>query len=233
MLSAPILLKPNKQSFSFKTYRCETEEEFRRFVRAQIDSWPLIAQEWIEGSDSSLYFYTCFSDSGREYYGFTGRKVRSSPPGMGIATVIETADEPGIRVAALKLLPVLDLTGPVAMEFKKDHAGNYRFIEANVGRTEFCVDLAIQAGFNLPYIEFMYTLKRPLPEIGKWQECIWFDTDKEPFSYAALCLKERTLRPHGKSPVLPYHGRERWQVRLAALAEVVRKTWGRAISKLR
>lgn len=222
-LGFPILLKPNKQGFSFKTHRCDTSRELISFVQSRASDWPLIAQEWVEGGDSSLYFYTCFSINGDEYFGFSGRKVRASPPGVGIATVLETFDEPGVRDAAQKLLPELKVSGPIAMEFKKDSEGNFRFIEANVGRMEFCVDLAIQAGFNLPYVEFNYATGAPLPMAETWQDCIWFDTDKEPLCYAMLCLTEGTLRPHGKSPVLPYHGQERLRVRLAAIFEMMRK----------
>src|SRR5690606_29286290 len=122
-LPLPILLKPEKQTFSFKTRRCDTQEEFRKFVRSEVGDWPLIAQEWIEGSERELYFYSCFMRDGVEHFGFTGRKVRTSPKGVGIATVIETCDEVQVRDAARKLLPVLNICGPVAMEFKKDQVG--------------------------------------------------------------------------------------------------------------
>lgn len=231
-LKFPMLLKPNRQSFAFKTHRCETLDELYAFAGPRLDGGPLIAQEWIEGPDRSLYFYSCFSDRGAEYFGFTGRKVRTSPPEVGIATVIETEVEAGVREAARKLLPVLGLSGPVAMEFKKDALGRYWFIEANVGRTEYCVDLAIQAGFNLPDVEYRHALGEALPPVPELTECMWFDTDKEPFCYAHLCLKERTLRPHGKTPVFPYYRQERWLVRAAAVLEIVKKLYGRAVERL-
>lgn len=94
---------------------------------------------------------------------------------MGIATVLETVDNKQVREAPLRLLPIPEVSGPVAMEFKRDSQGRYRFIEANVGRTEHCVDLAVQAGFNLPYLEYCYVTQRPLPTIKDAVECIWFD----------------------------------------------------------
>ncbi len=109
-----------------------------------------------------------------------------------------------------KLIPAFDVSGPVALEFKKGPDGEFWFIEANVGRTEFCVDLAIQAGFNIPLLEFQQAIGEPLAVSGgDIEPSVWFDTDKEPFCYLALCIQERTFRPFGKTPVFPYWGRKK------------------------
>ena len=169
-LSYPVLVKPNKPASSFKTHVCRDAEALKKFVEAEQANLPLVVQEWIEGPDDSLFSYTCLMDHGRELHGMAARKVRASPPGLGRATVVETDDDPGVCEASRKLIQVLDITGPLAMEFKRGPDGTYWFIEANVGRTEFCVDLAIAAGFNLPYLEFHQALGKPLPQVpAEWQ----------------------------------------------------------------
>lgn len=231
-LAFPMLVKPNKPASSFKTHICSNKAELLNFAKAESSNWPLVVQEWIDGPDSNLYFYNCFLVHGKEHFGMAGRKVRASPPNLGRATVTETSADPGVCEVSQQLLKAFQISGPVALEFKKDNLGQYWFIEANVGRTEFCVDLPIQAGFNLPYIEFMYALRRVLPEVREVDECIWYDTDKEPFSHIVLCAKERTFQPHGKKQVFPYMGQERLVVLMAALVWSVAKISERVLRKI-
>ena len=231
-LEFPVLVKPDRQNFVFKTHLCHTEAEFLRFAQQQRDVWPLVAQEWIEGGDQALYFYMCFAEQGREVSGFTGRKVRASPPAMGIATILETHADDDVLHEGRQILATLGATGPVAMEFKRSPSGRLCFIEANIGRTEYCVDLAIQSGLDLPLMEFSYASGKPLSGSGRNRECIWFDTDKEPFSYLALCFSEKSIRPHGKYLVFPYHGSERFLVRFVAILEIFRKIGMRVLNRL-
>lgn len=234
ILSAPYLVKPSTQAAAFKAKKCPTGDELRDFVDSAPPAvFPLVAQQWIEGADSDLWFYSCLADRGQDVAGLSGRKVRSSPPGLGIATVLETADSAELRDTARLLLREFGISGPVAMEFKRDATGILWFIEANVGRTEYCVDLSICAGLNLPYLEYCQATGAPLPAATKPVECVWFDTDKEPFCYLNLCLAERRMRPHEKKPVFPYFGRERPIVQIAAAIEIARKFWNRLIGKVR
>ena len=161
----------------------------------------------------------------------TGRKVRASPPGLGRATITETCDDRGVYEASQKLLGAFRISGPVALEFKRDNQGQYWFIEANVGRTEFCVDLPVQAGFNLPHVEFRYALGDSLPAVEKVEECIWYDTVKEPFSYVNLCATEKTIRPHGKRQVFPYWRQERPTVLVVALFWTISQLGDRVLRK--
>lgn len=233
-LSYPVLVKPNKPASSFKTHVCRDAAALSAFVTAEQSNLPLVVQEWIEGPDNTLFSYTCLMEEGRELYGMAARKVRASPPGLGRATVVETDDDAGVRDASRKLIEVLNISGPLAMEFKRGPDGTYWFIEANVGRTEFCVDLAIQAGFNVPYLEFLQALGRPMPDINtSWRPSVWFDTDKEPLSYWALCLKQRTFRPFGKAPVFPYWGKETVPMYATALVRSIGEYTRRVAGKLK
>ena len=234
LLAYPVLVKPNKPASSFKTHICSDAGELRGFLEDQRDNWPLVVQEWIDGPDNSLYAYTCYVQDGAEVFGMSSRKVRASPPGLGRATVIETCDDTKVREESKKLLKVLDLSGPIATEFKRDLNGEYWFIEANVGRTEYCVDLAIQAGFNIPLLEFACATDATLPPMSSTpKRVVWYDTDKEPFCYWALCIRQRSVRPFGKTPVFPYFKRERPAVLFAAIVATIGEILVRAFSKLR
>jgi predicted ATP-grasp superfamily ATP-dependent carboligase len=231
-LSFPVLVKPNKPASSFKTHIAPDERHLRSFVSKERENWPLVVQEWIDGPDSSLYFYSCFLDHGTELFGMTGRKVRASPPGLGRATVIQSLDDDGVRLASSRLIKALPVSGPASLEFKKDAAGRYWFIEANVGRTEFCIDLPIQAGFNVPHMEFNLALGRDVPTPTGVRHAIWFDTEKEPFSYVALCARHGTLRPFGKRLVFPYFGHGEPRLVAAAGIAAGRNIAQRALRKV-
>lgn len=226
-----LLIKPNKPASSFKAHIATDADHFRQFVSTERANWPLVVQEWIDGPDSNLYFYSCFLDKGREIYGIAGRKVRASPPGLGRATVIQTLEDAGVTSAAKQLLAAFKISGPASLEFKKDADGNYWFIEANVGRTEFCIDVAVQAGFNVPYMEFEYTLGRS-PQIPEHlRHSIWFDTVKEPFCYIALCVRMHTLRPFRKALVFPFLGHEEPRLLAFATLDSIRSIASRALRR--
>lgn len=219
----PVLVKPNKPASSFKTQICRGKGELVSFLKKERNNWPLVVQEWIDGPDDCLFAYTCLMDQGKEVFGMSSRKVRASPPGLGRATVIQTFDDAGVQDESRKLLRILNISGPVATEFKKDRNGQYWFIEANVGRTEYCVDLAVQAGFDIPVLEYHMALNKPLPDVpGKVDSAVWFDTEKEPLCYLSFCLQQRTLRPFGKKPVFPYFGKEKLTVNIFAFVHIIK-----------
>ena len=76
--------------------------------------------------------------------------------------------------------------------------GRYWMIEPNVGRTEYCVDLAIQSGINLPWIEYCHVTGREFwsrSSVHSAQQRTWFDTDKDPLCY--LRNRRRLYGPRG------------------------------------
>lgn len=233
MLMYPVLVKPDKPASSFKTHIVGSADELKEFVRTEKGNLPLVVQEWIEGADSCLYFYSCFLDKGRIVLGMTGRKIRASPPGIGRATIIESFEDDGVQAAAMKLIELWGISGPAALEFKKGLNGTYWFIEANVGRTEYCIDLLIQCGLNVPYFDFLLALDEELPNApAELEQRVWFDTEKEPFSYLFLCLKQKTFKPFGKSPVFPYVGHGEPLLVCHAFLSIIRDLVGRCSRKV-
>jgi hypothetical protein len=81
-------------------------------------------------------------------------------------------------------------------------------IEPNAGRTEYCVDLAIQAGFNLPVIEYHHALGHDLAALAPGHSIpqLWADTDKDPYCLGTLPPGEVSRRAGPAGPVFPYRG---------------------------
>jgi predicted ATP-grasp superfamily ATP-dependent carboligase len=201
-LRAPVILKPARPLSGFKALVARTPAEVEDIVARHRDDLPFVVQEFIEGGEGSLYACTTYLDHGRELGMFTSRKLAASPPGLGQGTVFTGEEVEPIKDLTRRFLAGLDLSGPVALEYKRDPAGNFWLIEPNVGRTEYCVDLAIQSGFNLPLLEFRHALGLPLEGVlpGRLSQRTWFDTDKDP-----LCHRRFGKDGRGDA-VFPYRG---------------------------
>jgi predicted ATP-grasp superfamily ATP-dependent carboligase len=222
-LRFPLAVKPVQPLSSFKAIRVEDTVALERCVTLYQRDLPFVVQEWIDGPEPSLYSCTSYLVSGRPTFVSTSRKVAASPPGTGQGTVFETIDEPEIKEIATKFFQHLDLTGPVAVEFKRDGAGRFWVIEPNVGRTEYCVDLTIQSGFNLPYIEYLHVTG------GEWErampatttECAWFDTNKDPTCFLANFGALRGEAGRRRRAVFPFLGHGDWRPLAASLRQQI------------
>lgn len=222
-LQFPLVIKPAQPLSSFKAIRIGDLSELRRYVSQYAGDLPFVVQEWIEGPEPSLYSCTTLLDRGAPLFMFTSRKIAASPPGIGQGTVFETIDNVEIQEISARFLSQMDLSGPVAVEFKRDPDGRFWLIEPNVGRTEYCVDVAIQSGFNLPYIEYLKATGAAsnisLPTRQK--ECAWFDTDKDP---ACFLTNLRTLRAESgerRKVVFPFLGHDDWRPLAASFVQQI------------
>lgn len=205
----PLLVKPTRPLSGFKALQVNSVEELEALVARYPDNLPFLVQRWIAGGDDTLYFCSMILAQGRPLGVFTGRKLEASPPGTGVGTVVESRDAPEVRALSERFIEGLDLSGPIAIEFKRDPQGRYWLIEPNVGRTEYSVDLIIQHGINFPLLEYYSALGQPRPaSAGGRREVVWFDSDRDPYCYARFCLREGALRPRGKTPVFPYFGHD-------------------------
>lgn len=207
-LRMPVVVKPALPLSSFKAIIVHDATELREVINRYAADLPFVVQEFIEGGDGSLFACTVYLDHGREVCSFTSRKLAASPPGLGQGTVFTAESNPETLSLTRRFLSGLDLSGPVAVEFKRDPGGAYWMIEPNVGRTEYCVDLAIQSGVNLPCIEYQHAAGLPQdPSLNVTQTPhLWFDTDKDPLCYLR---SGRTLAALGcpvYPPVFPFAG---------------------------
>jgi D-aspartate ligase len=237
-LQFPLVAKPAQPLSSFKAIRVATMAELQRCVADYGADLPFVVQEWIEGPEPSLYSCTSYLVRGEPLYLFTSRKIAASPPGVGQGTVFETVDAPEVGEISAKFVRTLDLTGPVAVEFKRDAAGRFWLIEPNVGRTEYCVDLAIQSGFNLPYMEYLQATGQSTAGAfpTHTRECAWFDTDKDPRCFLANLDRLRTETGSRRKAIFPFFGHDDWRPLQASMLQLLRTSLsaaGRRVSGAR
>jgi predicted ATP-grasp superfamily ATP-dependent carboligase len=203
----PILVKPIRPLSGFKAVHIEHAEQLHRLVEQFRGDLPFLVQRWIPGGDETLYFCSMVLDDSQPLAVFTGRKLRAFPSGTGVGTVVESCPAPEVRAISEQFVAGLGLSGPIAIEYKRDPEGRYWLIEPNVGRTEYSVDLIIQHGLNFPLLEYKLAQGRPeaAPDMPR-REVIWYDSERDPLCYVKLCWQQLTLKPYGKTPVLPYFG---------------------------
>ena len=212
-LRFPLIAKPAQPLSSFKAIKLQSVADLRELAERFQSDLPFVIQEWVEGDEGSLFACTTYLDNGRPMFLFPSRKLAASPPGLGQGTVFESVDNVEICTISDRLLRTLNLSGPVAVEFKRDPEGQYWFIEPNVGRTEYCVDLAIQCGWDLPWIEYLHATGR-LNEFRaptRVTHCVWYDTDKDPscFLRHAGALFAEGQGP--RRPIFPFLGHGDWR----------------------
>lgn len=214
----PVIVKPVKPLSSFKTFKTNSSENLSRFILSHKQDLPIVAQHWITGGDESLFFCALYLDEGKIITSFVGQKIESSPPAMGQSLIAKSTDSELLEKLTEQFFSGLNLSGFVSLEFKVDDTGKAWVIEPTVGRTDFWIDLPIQAGINFPYIEYCSVLKKNLSNMAKsYSNIIWFDTEKDRFCYIRLCAKKKTLKPFGAKPVFPFYGHRDMQPFFLAL----------------
>jgi hypothetical protein len=143
----------------------------------------VLVQEWVEGRNDEIYF--CLFYRGREgkiVSMFTGRKLASSPPGVGLtAFCVEAAETREILEPMTEaFLETVDYAGMGSMEYKWDRI-NRRFviIEPTVGRTDWQEEIATLCGVNIPLEAYRHELglppgpRRPSSDRVVWRASLW------------------------------------------------------------
>lgn len=234
-LQFPLVIKPAQPLSSFKAIRISDLTELRRYVAQYAGDLPFVAQEWIEGPEPSLYSCTTLLHHGGPLFMFTSRKIAASPPETGQGTVFETVHNREIQEISARFLSQMDLSGPVAVEFKRDANSQFWLIEPNVGRTEYCVDLAIQSGFNLPYLEYVQVTTGAKSDIvlpTRQTECAWFDTDKDPGCFLANLRTLRSESGERRKVAFPYLGHDDWRPLAASFLQRISYYFRAAVNRV-
>jgi predicted ATP-grasp superfamily ATP-dependent carboligase len=159
-LTPPLVLKPASKALVVRgvverIVVARTADEARRAAQRMLAAGAsLIAQEWIDGDDSDIYFslFAC-DEKSRPLALFFGRKLVCEPPDVGsTALCVEAApDGPELESLTRRFLEVTGYRGLGGLEFKRDRrSGRYVIVEPTVGRTDWQTEIACLCGVNLP-----------------------------------------------------------------------------------
>ena len=234
-LSPPFIVKPVNPQAGFKAEIFDDDATLGRLVDRHHDDLPFVIQQYVPGSTSSLYFCTSYWNSGREIAWFTGRKLRSLPPGTGQGTVITSELNEEVLHLSRQFLSGLRFSGPVSLEFKRDSDDRYWLIEPNVGRTEFCVDLAIQAGRNFPLIEYLDQTGENYDELAReaQRDVTWYDTVNDPLCFAKYSLSNLGSKYVHRHSVFPYLGHDDKRPLIRATYRLIGRVSSKLVGRLR
>jgi len=172
-LTFPCILKPPmkstrwQQNTKSKVYKAADANEFLALYDV-CSAWTdvLMAQEWIEGSDASLYSCNCYFDAqSAPLVTFIARKIRQWPPETGTSCLGEEVRNDVVLQETLRLFKSVNYRGLGYVEMKKDpRTGKHYIIEPNIGRPTGRSAIAEAGGVELLYTMYCDAIGRPLPE---------------------------------------------------------------------
>jgi predicted ATP-grasp superfamily ATP-dependent carboligase len=170
-LRFPCVLKPTTKNPAYeeqfkKAYRVRDAHEIASLwqdMQRVIDE--AIVQEWIEGTDSDVYF--CLQYRGRnQRTSFVGRKLLQWPPLVGGTASCTSAPECADELTALTdaFFDSVGMVGICSMEYKRDRRdGRYYMVEPTVGRTDHQEEIATLNGVNIPLAAYFGEQGQPAP----------------------------------------------------------------------
>ena len=184
-LEPPIVLKPADKTLVLagtveRAVRADTVAQARAAAgRMLTRASSLIAQEWVEGADTDIFFTLFACDREAKLAGmFPGRKLVCWPPAVGSTAVCvaapEAADELGRQTR--RFIERVGYRGLGSLEFKRDaRTGRYVIIEPTVGRTDWQEEIATLCGVNLPLLAYWTALRASLPpqHEGAFERYAW------------------------------------------------------------
>ncbi len=173
-LKFPCVLKPTTKHPEYakhfaKAYKVGSAREVASLwseMRAVVDE--VIVQEWIEGSDSDVYFCLQYrAPQGGARVSFVGRKMCQWPILVGGTASCIPAPEVSAKLAALTsaFFDAVGFVGVGSMEYKRDPRDRrFYMVEPTVGRTDYQEEIATLNGVNIPFAAYCGELGLPLPE---------------------------------------------------------------------
>jgi D-aspartate ligase len=110
----------------------------------------VLVQEVVPGPESRIESYHVYVDAEGEVVGeFTGRKLRTHPPGYGYSTALTITTSEDVRRLGRELTARMDLRGVAKLDFKRDDQGRFHLLEVNP-RFNLWHHPGALAGVNLP-----------------------------------------------------------------------------------
>jgi D-aspartate ligase len=181
----PVMIKPAKPLSAFKAEVAQTTNDLLSLITHFPNEYPLVIQDWIPGSDSNLHFSNLYLIDGKPYSRFEGRKLRSSPPGRGQGTIVEPYSSQEVFDLAMRFFAPTGVSGPAALELKRDEQGRWWVIEPTLGRTEFLVGCCVANNVNIPLIEYYHQVGCITESTPQRDQYIWFNAERDPAALIA------------------------------------------------
>ena len=139
-LSLPVIVKPaiknephrSAEKSAFRLRVCHTREELLDALTLLRSACiRFVAQELVDGNDTSLFTVGVFARDGVVTRGSVAQKLRQFPPGNGECSLGQTVEDPGLLQQAQAVVGAAELSGIAQLEFKRDSSGMDFLIEIN------------------------------------------------------------------------------------------------------
>ena len=151
-----------------------------RQIFSEIPGQEMILQQWIEGSDSNIYF--CLQNiapDGRLVSSFCGRKIRSWPTRVGGTASCTNATEhiEELTETTYKFFSDVGYHGIGGIEYKlDDNSGKLLMIEPTVGRTDLQHEITTLCGVHQLLEVFLLANNEEFTQTRqKDQSIVWYD----------------------------------------------------------
>lgn len=217
-LTLPLVLKPADKAqvlngHAERAVRVETRAEAEAVAaRMLAGAGCVVAQEWIVGDDSDIYFALFVCDAASRVVGlFCGRKLVCDPPGVGSTGLCVDAGEHAASLAreALRFIQASGYRGIGSVEYKRDRrSGRFVIVEPTVGRSDWQEEIATQCGVNLPLQAYLADCglppepPTPLAAPQAWSTSLFHPRPPLP---AGVCLRDGWLRLADPLPGLHHY----------------------------
>ena len=160
-LSFPVVVKPLTRHHDTwrslargKAVHAEDAPALRSLLAAAAADVDVLVQEAIPGPESRIESYHVYVDEeGEPVAEFTGRKLRTHPPGYGYTTALTTTDAPDVAELGRDITRRLGLTGVAKLDFKRAPEGDLRLLEVNP-RFNLWHHPGALAGVNIPELVY-------------------------------------------------------------------------------
>jgi D-aspartate ligase len=180
-LRFPCVLKPPlktplwEQHARDKAYMARTPKELIAiYEEVGALATPLLAQEWISGSEGEHFTCNCYFDrESKPLVTFVTRKIRQWPPQTGAGSLAVEWPNEVVVDETVRLFSKVGFWGLAYLEMKRDaNTGEHLIIEPNVGRPTGRSATAEAAGVELLYAMYCDVVGLPLPEANLAQRFV-------------------------------------------------------------
>ena len=186
-LHAPVVVKPVQRDSAadMRGWKADRFEELgdaidlcEEMLEARTEC---VVQEWIHGTDQSIYFNLLFIDAkGVLRSSFVGRKVLCWPPGVGGTASCVAAPEAHDELTEISksFLDSVGFRGLIGVEYKRDSdSGDYFMVEPTVYRTDYQHEISALNGGRFLMDVFDACHGRSVPYTPYYSNAVyWVDT---------------------------------------------------------